>query len=172
MAVRDGRCVNVPEQMAVSTATTFTDVELSLPWPPSVNDYYGSRTHYNGAKCPACKKGAHAFVQRYIRPPGRIYGERVATVVEKTVTDWDLLPLTGDLFVSLTIHPPDRRKRDEDNLFKALWDSITTAKIWQDDSQVKMKLLQTGELDRQRGGRIELYVREIPPGVRAEIHIL
>ena len=46
-------------------------------------------------------------------------------------------PLTGDISIVVRIHPPDKRKRDIDNIFKGLFDSLTHSKVWADDSQVK-----------------------------------
>jgi crossover junction endodeoxyribonuclease RusA len=42
----------------------------------------------------------------------------------------------GRLSVTVDIYPPDRRKRDLDNVLKALFDGITHAGVWEDDSQI------------------------------------
>jgi crossover junction endodeoxyribonuclease RusA len=34
------------------------------------------------------------------------------------------------------VFPPDKRKRDIDNLLKSLLDSLTHAKVWKDDNQI------------------------------------
>ncbi|CRL45847.1 Crossover junction endodeoxyribonuclease RusA [Sodalis glossinidius str. 'morsitans'] len=46
-------------------------------------------------------------------------------------------PVKGDLAVSVMFCPPSRAKRDLDNYFKALFDSVINAGIWIDDSQIK-----------------------------------
>lgn len=43
----------------------------------------------------------------------------------------------GGLAVTVDLMPPDKRKRDIDNIQKAILDSLTKAKVWTDDSQVK-----------------------------------
>jgi crossover junction endodeoxyribonuclease RusA len=42
----------------------------------------------------------------------------------------------GRLAVEIEAHVPDKRKRDLDNLFKAVLDSLTHAGVWADDSQI------------------------------------
>lgn len=46
-------------------------------------------------------------------------------------------PLTGLLSVRIEVPVPDNRKRDTDNLPKAIFDSLTKAGFWVDDSQVE-----------------------------------
>jgi len=54
--------------------------------------------------------------------------------------------LTGRLAVRLQLYPPDRRKRDVDNLAKAPFDAITaSAAVWLDDSQVDTLLIERRE---------------------------
>jgi Holliday junction resolvase RusA-like endonuclease len=40
--------------------------------------------------------------------------------------------------------PPDARRRDIDNYNKALFDALTHAGIWEDDSQVQRMLVEWG----------------------------
>jgi crossover junction endodeoxyribonuclease RusA len=44
--------------------------------------------------------------------------------------------LTGDVAIAILAAPPDKRKRDLDNVLKALLDSLTHCGVWTDDSQV------------------------------------
>lgn len=55
--------------------------------------------------------------------------------------------------------PPDRRRRDIDNLLKACFDSITHAGIWQDDSQVDRIEIERGDIIS--GGALMIEIREI-----------
>ncbi|SUB72176.1 Crossover junction endodeoxyribonuclease rusA [Pluralibacter gergoviae] len=54
--------------------------------------------------------------------------------------------LVGPVSVIVTLYPPDRRRRDLDNFNKALFDALTRAGIWQDDSQIKRLLLEWGPI--------------------------
>jgi crossover junction endodeoxyribonuclease RusA len=40
------------------------------------------------------------------------------------------------LRVEIEAWPPDKRKRDLDNILKSLLDALTYAGIWEDDSQI------------------------------------
>jgi crossover junction endodeoxyribonuclease RusA len=44
--------------------------------------------------------------------------------------------------VEILLFPPDARRRDIDNYNKALFDALTHAGIWEDDSQVKRMLVE------------------------------
>lgn len=69
------------------------------------------------------------------------------------------LPLTGDLAVSITLHPPDNRRRDTNNFAgKALFDALTFAGVWEDDSQSRDEHSRWGAV--VKGGRV---VVEIAP---------
>jgi Holliday junction resolvase RusA-like endonuclease len=45
-------------------------------------------------------------------------------------------PLTGPLTVEVEIYPPDNRRRDIDNVQKALLDALQHGGAYQDDSQI------------------------------------
>ena len=42
----------------------------------------------------------------------------------------------GNIAVEIEAFMPDRRKRDLDNILKALLDALTHAGVWADDSQI------------------------------------
>lgn len=89
---------------------------LTLPFPPSVNTYWrrvGSRTvlsakarEYRGAAIAACLE----------QSAPRLGQARVR--------------------VSVIAYPPDRRRRDLDNLHKGILDALTFAQVFDDDSQI------------------------------------
>ena len=92
-------------------------LEITLPWPPSVNTYWRSVV-------------IHGRNKVLISEKGRNYRKEVA---------WTLAgckKFTGLVRVEVECWMPDRRKRDLDNLFKAIGDSLTHAGVWDDDSQV------------------------------------
>ena len=98
-------------------------IRLELPYPPTINHYYGRAR--NG--------------RLYIKKRGREYRECVWMRVRASTNkiDVSLLPLTGRLSVTLQIFPPDRRKRDIDNVQKALLDALEKAGVYKNDNQIK-----------------------------------
>jgi len=94
-------------------------VTLVLPFPPSVNTYW---RNVNGRTLLSIK--------------GRRYKNAViAAVYEQLKKKPD--PILGKVAVNIEFYPPDNVRRDMDNFFKALFDSLTVAGIWRDDSQIK-----------------------------------
>lgn len=88
-------------------------IMIELPWPPTVNTYF---TVARGRKILSSK--------------GRKYKKDiVARFSSKS-------PLTGRLKVELLAYPPDKRKRDLDNLVKAVLDALDESNIFEDDSQI------------------------------------
>lgn len=98
---------------------------ITLPWPPSVNRMW------------------RMFRNRWlISKVGREYRKAVAEQIQ--IQD-AAKELKGALRVSITAYRPDNRKRDLDNLYKAVLDSLTHAKVWEDDSQIVDLRIKWGE---------------------------
>lgn len=64
------------------------------------------------------------------------------------------------LRVDMELTPPDRRRRDIDNVHKALFDALTRAGVWTDDQLVKKESTEFHEPDG-RGGRVALTITEL-----------
>lgn len=97
-------------------------IQLKLPYPPSVNHYYG--------RC-----GNRTF----LKAPGVRYRERIKSDLWRSLTEGKKVapePLQGDLMVEIIIYPPDKRKRDIDNIKKALFDALQHAGLYYDDNQI------------------------------------
>ena len=91
--------------------------DLWLPYPPSVNAYYG-RNRYTV----------------YVKKAGKDY---TSAVQEAVADQCPGLKFEGPVSVVIRLCPPlTRRKRDLDNCLKILLDSLTSAGLWDDDSQV------------------------------------
>lgn len=118
-------------------------IQLSLPFPPSVNTYWR-----------APNKGPLAG-RHLISADGRKYQSAVsASVIEQYRRIPK--PITAELDVAIKLFPPDSRRRDLDNYNKALFDALTHAHVWQDDSQVKRMLVEWGPTEK--GGRVEITI--------------
>jgi crossover junction endodeoxyribonuclease RusA len=88
-------------------------VILELPYPPSVNTYW---RNLNG--------------RTLISKAGRTYRTNTLALLHGTPT------ITGRVRVSIIAHPPDKRRRDLDNLPKAALDALTHASVIEDDSMI------------------------------------
>lgn len=90
-------------------------MQLELPYPPSVNHLWR-------------RVGHRTLLSRQ----GRAYRRQVySLLVARRVR-----PLEGRIAVTVEVHPPDRRRRDLDNLQKGLFDAMQHAGIFFDDSQI------------------------------------
>lgn len=97
--------------------------EIELPYPPSINNYYAT---FRG--------------RRILSKAGRIY--------KKTIKDLCLInkikKCSGDIKVKIFAIPPDKRRRDLDNICKALLDALQSAGVYDDDSQIRVLFLRRG----------------------------
>lgn len=92
-----------------------------------------------------------------ISAEGRTYRKTVADYVMESRT---AAALSGRLAVELFVYPPDRRRRDLDNVSKCLFDSLTKAGVWKDDEQIDLLMIRRGA--PVFGGAVVVNVREIP----------
>lgn len=90
-------------------------LSFELPWPPSVNHYY-----------------RHVGPRVLISREGRQYREAVTAQLRGVVTK----PLQGTLRLIAEFYPPDRRRRDLDNLLKCVQDTLQHAGLYLDDAQI------------------------------------
>ena len=88
-----------------------------LPWPPSNNHYY---TVVRGRKI--------------LSSAGRQYAEHA--VIACAGRNRPVQPLAGRLKVEVAARPPDRRKRDLDNLLKPVLDALTKGGVIADDGMI------------------------------------
>ena len=89
-------------------------IELTLPFPPTVNTYWRRHGHI-----------IHVSMR------GRQYRKEVISLVG------GIEPYAGPIAVAVEVYPPDRRKRDLDNLLKSLLDSLAHAGAYHDDCQIQ-----------------------------------
>ena len=98
--------------------------EVTLPWPPTVNLYWRHKV-----------TGRLATV--YISAEGKAYRQAVNDLVMEAAMVQRYLKAVGPVRVVIEAFPPDRRKRDLDNILKSLLDALTHAGVWEDDSQIQ-----------------------------------
>ena len=116
--------------------------EATLPWPPTVNSYWRHRV-----------TGKLATV--YVSTDGQAYRKAVnLCLMEHGIKTY---AIEGDLRVEIEVFPPDRRKRDLDNLLKSLLDSLTHAQVWKDDNQISdLRIFR----NKQIAGMVKVRVYE------------
>ncbi|WLS77238.1 RusA family crossover junction endodeoxyribonuclease [Erwinia pyri] len=103
-------------------------MKLTLPFPPSVNGYWR-----------ATGKGM------LISARGRTYRvNAIGAVMEQLKRRPQ--PITHEIDIHVILYPPTRAKRDLDNFQKVLFDSMTHAGVWADDSQIKRMTVEWGDL--------------------------
>ena len=96
------------------------EFETELPWPPSANRYYRSIV---------INKAPRVLISR----EGRTWRQLVALKLARHKEG----PLFKErLAVEIIAYPPDRRRRDLDNLLKPLVDSLEHARLFENDWQI------------------------------------
>lgn len=121
-------------------------IVLILPFPPSVNHYWRN-------------VGSRVLISKDGRDYQREVGFAVAAHPERRA----LLPLAGRLSLTMAAHPPDRRKRDLDNMGKAVLDALGKAGVYGDDSQIDRLLFV--RCPRHKGGGFVQVKIEVLEGI-------
>lgn len=112
-----------------------TEISLTLGWPPSVNRYWRNVGH-----------------RVLISKAGRAY--RLQTM-ERVQAARAAVRLPGRLSVHILAYPPDRRKRDLDNVLKSLLDALQHGGVYQDDSQIDRIEITRGPVGQ---GEVEVTI--------------
>lgn len=112
---------------------------ITLPYPPTVNTYW---RHIG--------KGRVVISAR-----GRKYREQV---IDDVISEGSPM-LTGRLKIVIRAYMPDRRRRDIDNLTKALLDALAHARLYDDDEQIDdLRIIRMGV---EKPGRVEVELTEL-----------
>lgn len=134
------------EQEQIFRAPLRERVQLTLPWPPSVNAYWRARV-----------AGKLAIV--YTTHEAKDYRENVLAVVLRHFGGLPA-PFKGDVLLDIVLHPPDARRRDADNFNKCVWDALKHAGVYRDDSQVCSYRVTKGDVVRGGAVIINIWERE------------
>ncbi|HAM9331842.1 TPA: RusA family crossover junction endodeoxyribonuclease [Escherichia coli] len=123
-------------------------MKLVLPFPPSVNTYW--RVPNSGPL-----EGRHLISQK-----GREFQSAACAAIIEQLRK---LPKPSSEYaaVEIILYPPDQRRRDIDNYNKALFDVLTHAGVWEDDSQVKRMLVEWGPVVPK--GKVEITINRYQP---------
>jgi crossover junction endodeoxyribonuclease RusA len=113
-------------------------IMMTLPWPPSVNHYWLQRG-----------------TARFIGPKGKAF--RVAVAEECAALG--VTAIEGRIAMHVALWPPDKRRRDVDNLLKALLDACEHAGCYADDNQIDELHIVRHEV--RRGGQCVVVILPI-----------
>lgn len=115
------------------------ELELCLPYPPSVNHYWKHT-----------RQGKH-----YITPKGKDYQSAVflACLAE--------IPFDKPVSIHLEVYLPDNRKRDLDNLWKVVLDSLSKAQIIADDCWQCVPRQSIEAVGVEKGGKLVVKIKEL-----------
>lgn len=118
-------------------------LSLTLPYPPSANRIW---------------RVARGRI--VLSDEARLYRFRVAAAVMNQIGFQR--SIADPVRVTIQVFPPDRKRRDIDNIFKATLDALTHAKVWNDDSQVKRVVVEMCE--PEKGGSLKIGITASPLG--------
>ncbi|QLB18683.1 RusA family crossover junction endodeoxyribonuclease [Mannheimia granulomatis] len=113
-------------------------VELILPYPPSVNNYW-QRVGRN---------------KMAVSPRGKSYQWATFLAVQNKPK------FGGQVEIECDVYFPDNRDRDLDNLGKCILDSLVYSKIIVDDSRKYVKKLTFEDKGNQKDGAVIVRIKE------------
>lgn len=111
---------------------------LTIPYPPSVNTYWGFQGH-----------------RRFLTPKANKFKNEVAQEVSYNQVNFG----SDRLEISITLYPPDKRIRDIDNCIKSTLDALVSAGAFVDDSQIDVLLINRGSICK--GGKAEIKIKHL-----------
>lgn len=115
-------------------------IKLILPYPPTINNYFGLHGH-----------------RRFLTSKAKDFKAKVSeAVIEHRAPKLG----TARIEMHITLYPPDKRVRDIDNVLKCCIDALCQAGVYDDDSQVDVLLVQRGEIIK--GGKAEIFIEVLP----------
>lgn len=127
-------------------------MKFTCPLPPSVNEYLGKRVSYN----PITKK---PYVQVYETAKAKAFKAHMKKVLQRAVKDNDWKKTDEFTYVICEIIMySNQKKKDADNIFKCLLDSLTENEIVYDDSLILPKV--TDLLIDKENPRLVVTLRE------------
>jgi len=114
---------------------------LTLPYPPSINHYWR-------------RLGPRTLISR----EGRTFRTNVCALLGGGGPRKP--PAGGRIALCMDAFPPDRRRRDLDNLIKATADALQHAGVYEDDSLIDLLLVR--RRNTVAGGRLDVQVAALP----------
>jgi crossover junction endodeoxyribonuclease RusA len=116
-------------------------VKINLPWPPSVNRIW--KTTSKGGWYSTKEAKEYRISVTYLA---------IAAGIRNSFP-------SGNVRVCLFVYPPDKRKIDLDNRAKVILDALQDAKVYNNDSQIK--ILHMEMLEVRKGGFVTVIINKL-----------
>lgn len=126
----------------------MTEKTIQLPWPPSVNHYLKITRKKN-------KNSKMVASQSKTKAANKYIDAVFFYVKQQNIKSFG----SARIKVDIVAMAPDNRKRDLDNLFKMILDSLESAGVYDNDSQIDHLSIKRGE--KVKHGRILATISEI-----------
>lgn len=117
----------------------MSQYRLELPWPPTVNTYW-----------------RHSRGRHYISEKGTQYRKDIIQIIQQQNLNINTI---ARLKFSIIANQPDKRRRDLDNLQKAVFDSLVHAGFMADDEQIDDFRVRRGV--QVKGGSLVVLITEL-----------
>ncbi len=128
-----------------------------LPYPPSINKYWGSRQ--------IRLRGTGKIIKCVYRLPAVV---KYVNDVIYFLKMQKIKPFFAEkLRIELLIYPPDRKKRDIDNVCKGILDALQYAGIYDDDFKIWQLSVERREV--RKHGEVEFTIMSIGDTTHATI---
>ena len=125
--------------------------KAQLPMPPSVNDYWHKAVRRAKGK---------SYVHVYLSARAvKFRSEVIAQVADIAQRNGSIRTHNGRIRAVVTLHGTDKRSYDIDNRGKGLFDALTHARVYKDDSQIDEMIVRRGEVIK--GGRVDVELYEL-----------
>lgn len=122
---------------------------FKLSWPPTVNTYWRHHVRTSGKMAVLMSK------------KGRIYKDTAtAEIMEQNV------PVGSRdcrYQISIDAYPPDRRRRDLDNILKPIFDALEDSGVLPNDEQIDILTVRRRGKDPEKLGHVIIRLSEIDP---------
>lgn len=116
-------------------------IKINLPYPPTVNHYWGQRGKI-----------------RFLTAKARQFRDDVITEVVSNKLDNNL---ACDLEMWVELTPPDRRKRDIDNTLKPILDALEHANVYTNDVLIKKLHVVKKDFDGKDNAKSVIKIQEM-----------
>jgi len=118
------------------------DFLVTLPYPPSVNDYYGDAKH-----------------GKYLKPKARKFLEMSKWCCWEAGSH-KREPFKTPVLLQIAVFRPDWRVRDGDNLLKGIQDGLKQGGVYSDDSLCWQTLIHMLDV-APKGGEVKCLVSDL-----------